>query len=50
MAQRLTKTENFKRLAKAIGVSVALLIEISNLWNSMSDEEKTEIIEQEANL
>lgn len=47
MAQRLTNIKNFTQVAKNIGISVPILIQIANLWNSMSDEEKNQIIELE---
>ena len=47
MARRLTNVENFKQVAENIGISVSILIQIANLWNSMSDEEKSQIIELE---
>lgn len=46
--KRLTPVENFTQLAISSGLPIGFLIEIANLWNSLSQDERNEVIENES--
>lgn len=45
--KRLTPVENFTQLAAGSGLPLGFLIEIANLWNSLTQDERNEVIENE---
>jgi len=45
--KKLSKVENFIELAKGSGIPLGFVINMTNLWNELTNEEKGEIIDRE---
>ena len=47
MARRRDKIDNFRKIAQGSGIPIGILIQIVQLYNSMSPDEQRTLIEQE---
>lgn len=47
MPPKVKNVENFIKLAKGIDVPIGIIIAMANYWNTLSDEEKEIILDQE---